>query len=86
MVDLFFENKYKFVKSKYKSRWKGVIIDKQHRTGFDDLYLVLVLKDKNGNVPRKRTIKRIADNWTEEINKFDISNINKDWFKRLPEL
>lgn len=76
----------KFVKSKYASAWSGVVIDKKHRTGINDLYLILVLKDKNGNTPRKRIIKTLDASWTIEIDKFDITHINKDWLSRLPVL
>lgn len=76
----------KFVKSKYASAWSGVVVDKKHRTGYNDLYMILVLKDKNGNIPRKRIIKTLDSAWTIEIDKFDISNINEDWFKGLPVL
>ena len=76
----------KFVKSKYLSPWSGVVIDKKNRTGINPLYLILVLKDKNGNIPRKRIIKTLDSDWTIEIEKFDISNINRDWFKGLTVL
>jgi len=76
----------KFVKSKYSSHWSGVVIDKKKRTGINPLYLILVLKDKNGNIPRKRIIKTLDSSWTIEIDKFDISNINQDWLKELPVL
>lgn len=76
----------KFVKSKYSSAWSGVVIDKKNRTGINPLYLILVLKDKNGNTPRKRILKILDSSWTIEIDKFDISNINQDWLKRLPVL
>jgi hypothetical protein len=76
--------KCKFVKSKYSSAWSGVVIDKKNRTGMNPLYLILVLKDKNGNTPRKRIIKTLDSAWTIEIDKFDISYINQDWFKGLP--
>jgi hypothetical protein len=75
--------KYNFVKSKYKSPWVGVIIDKKHRTGMNDLYLILVLKDRNGNIPRKRMLKTLDSFWITEVDSFDISNINKDWFKLI---
>jgi len=76
----------KFVKSKYSSGWSGVVIDKKNRTGINPLYLIIVLKDKNGNTPRKRIIKILDSAWTIEIAKFDISNINQDWLKDLPVL
>lgn len=76
----------KFVKSKYSSAWSGVVIDKKNRTGTTPLYLILVLKDKNGNTPRKRIVKTLDSAWTIEIDKFDISNINEDWLKGLPVL
>ena len=76
----------KFVKSKYSSPWSGVVIDKKNRTGINPLYLILVLKDKNGNTPRKRIVKTLDSSWTVEIDKFDISNINEDWLKGLPIL
>ena len=76
----------KFVKSEYLSAWSGVVIDKKNRKGISPLYLILVLKDKNGNTPRKRMVKMLDSGWTVEIDKFDISNINEDWLKGLPVL
>ena len=49
----------KFVKSKYSSAWSGVVVDKKNRTGINPLYLILILKDKNGNTPCKRIVKTI---------------------------
>ena len=76
----------KFVKSRYSAIWKGVVLDKKKRTGINPLYLILVLRDSGGNIPRKRILKRLDSGWTTEINKIDTSNINKDWFINLPTL
>ena len=76
----------KFVKSKYASRWCGIVLDKKNRTKYNPLYLILILKDKNGNTPRKRILKRLDSSYTIEVGNIDLSNINKDWFKRLPNL
>lgn len=76
----------KFVRSKYSVPWLGVVIDKKHRTREADLYLILILLDKNGNVPSKRIVKTCDARWTEEIEKFDITYINKDWLAGLPIL
>lgn len=71
---------YNFVKSKYASPWVGIVLDKKHRTGINDLYTILIVEDRLGNTPRKRIIATLDSAWTQEINKFNISHINKDWF------
>lgn len=72
---------YKFVKSKYASPWIGIVLHKQPRVKYLDLYTILIVEDKSGNTPRKRIIKTLDEGWTEEVYSFDISHINKDWFK-----
>ncbi len=74
----------KFVKSTYASAWSGIVIDIKNRTGMSPLYLILILKDKNGRTPRKRMIKQLDSTWVIKIKKFDISHINKDWLIRIP--
>ena len=77
----------KFVRSRYLSPWSGVVIGRKNRGGDSNpLYLILILKDRKGNTPRKRIIKILDSFWTVEIDKFDISNINQDWLKGLPIL
>lgn len=71
----------KFVKniSAFTSNWCGLVLH-THK----DYNLILVLKDKNGNTPRKRITKIAHTLLLEEIPSFDISHINKDWFKEIP--
>ena len=76
----------KFVKSHYSARWKGVVIDKKNRTGYSPLYLILVLKDSNGNIPRKRMVKILDSGWTTEINRINLDGVNTRWFNELPTL
>lgn len=79
---------FTFVKSNYKSAWKGIVLDiytfehKCYRNTKYVVYKVLIVKDKNGNTPRKKIIKRLNRNWLEEIEPFDITHINKDWYER----
>lgn len=73
------DQRYKFVKSHYRSTWKGIIIDKLTRHGIGDLLLILVVEDKNGNRPRKRLIKILDESWVKPCAAVDIQNLNKDW-------
>lgn len=73
----------KFVISHYDSPWIGIVLDYKKRTNNKSFLLVLVLKDKNCNLPRKRILKILDESWTREIPPFDISHVNKDWFTNL---
>lgn len=72
--------KHKFVKSHYQSRWTGVVLDSKRRHKMEPLILVLVVKDANGNTPKKRIVKILSEYWTNPAPAQDISHINKDWF------
>ena len=63
-----------------------MVIDWQKRKDIAPLLLVMVLRDKNGAVPRKRMFKLLDASWTEAINEIDTSGINPDWFKNLPRI
>lgn len=77
---------FTFVKSNYKSSWKGIVLDIYTLPKYCNIeptvYKVLIVQDKNGNTPRKKIIKRLNRNWLEEIEPFDITHINKDWYER----
>jgi hypothetical protein len=77
---------YTFVKSKFASRWTGIVLDIKERKGRNPVYLILIIKDKNGITPRKRILTVLDSYWTAEVNKFDLSFLNRDWLKNLPEL
>ena len=73
----------KYVKSKYKSPWKGVVLDIIKRNNkLSPLYICLICKDRSGNKPRKRILKKLDSSWLVEIKPFSIENINTDWFNR----
>lgn len=76
----------RFIRCHYRSRWEGMVIDWQKRKDIAPLFLVMVLRDKNGAVPRKRMFKLLDASWAEAINKIDTSGINPDWFKNLPRI
>ena len=67
------------------SLWTGVLLDRKHRTGMSDLYLLLIVKDSLGQTPRKRILRKIDALQTEETEPFDIAHINADWFKNIPK-
>lgn len=72
----------KFVKSKFASPWEGVVIDiTKRRNKLNPLYLCLIVKDRGGNLPRKRILKTLDSSWLIEIKPFNITHVNKDWFK-----
>jgi hypothetical protein len=66
-------HKYKFVKSHYRRAWTGIVIDRRKRHGQGDLLLILVVRDRNGNVPRKRLIKILDEAWITYVPAVDIS-------------
>lgn len=75
----------KFVMSRYNGKfWSGVVLDHINwkKSG---LSLVLLLKDRNHQPFNRRYLKVLGDGWLEEIDAFDISNVNPDWFKNLPD-
>lgn len=72
-----------FVNSTYRGRWSGIILKITERSEYEDLAMVLLLKDRNGNTPRKRVIKTLSVGWLTKIKPFDITNINPDWYKGL---
>lgn len=75
----------KFVRSRYNGKfWCGVVLDHINwkKSG---LSLVLLLKDRNNQPFNRRYLKVLGDDWLEEIDKFDISSVNPDWFKNLPD-
>lgn len=75
-----------FVASRHKSPFIGVVLDRKKRNGVGDLLSILVVKDRRGNIPRKRIMKVLDEAWTKEVLPFDISHINKDWFANMPNL
>ena len=69
-----------FVKSAYRSRWTGVVIDySYYRNGKYPAYDILIVKDSGGQTPRKRIINRLGEGWLTIEKPFDISHINKEW-------
>lgn len=71
---------YKFVESRYRARWSGVVLAEKKRKKYNPLYLILIVKDSSGNTPRKRILKILDSGWTVKIDEIDLTNINKDWF------
>ena len=76
----------KFVKSNYRGRWVGVVLESNNNRKPDGISMVLLLKDQNGMWFKDRIIKIISNYWLHEVPSFDITNINPDWFKNLPKL
>ncbi len=70
-----------FVRSNYKAQWKGIVLRIEKRKRISDLYTVLILKDANGNTPRKRILSVLDSGWTEKVPEMETEHINKDWFK-----
>ena len=75
-----------FVLSRYSSRWKGIVLDYENRTGAGRLYTCLILLDNKGNKMRKRIIKIQDEAWCKEIEKFDISWVDKNWLVKYEEM
>ena len=75
-----------FVESNYRSRWQGVVLESVpyklnypvKSTGY--VCTILILKDGNGKLPRRRIVRHLNQDWLTKINEFDTSHINKDWF------
>lgn len=76
---------YLFVKSKYSSPFIGIVLEEyvistSYPKKYKGIgYKVLVVKDKSGNIPRKRIIHERNKEWFVKVKLFDISYINKDW-------
>lgn len=73
----------KFVKSTYGRRWTGVVLeDKIERSdGKRCLTRALIVKNAYGGRPKRRVLVCRHEDWFEDTEPFDISYINKDWFK-----
>jgi len=75
-----------FVKSNYRSRWKGVVLKSiNYKLNFPRkcegyVCTILILKDGNGNLPRRRIIRHLNQDWLSKTEPFNIEHINKDWF------
>ena len=75
-----------FVESNYRSRWKGIVLKSVpyklnfpiQSTGY--ICTILIIKDGNGHLPRRRIVRNLNQDWLTKIEKIDISHINKDWF------
>lgn len=65
--------------SHFRSRWRGVILDIEKYQS-TTICTVLVIKDRNGNTPRKRILRKLSIWWLTECEDLDTSHINKDWF------
>lgn len=76
----------KFVKSNYRGRWVGVVLESNNNRKPDGISMVLLLKDQNDMWFKHRMIKIMSNYWLREVPSFDITNINPDWFKNLPKL
>lgn len=70
------------VQSHFRAGWVGIIWDRVHRHGMDDLLFIIVISDACGNVPRKRILKIIDASWVHPY-KTDLKGkfINIDWIK-----
>ena len=74
------------VQSNYSSRWKGIVLKTADykinypkiETGY--VCSILILKDQNGNVPTRRIVRHLNQNWLTKIEALNIENVNKDWF------
>jgi hypothetical protein len=65
--------------SHFRSHWKGVILDIEKYPS-TTICTVLIIKDRNGNTPRKRILRKLSIWWLTECEVIDTSHINKDWF------
>jgi hypothetical protein len=79
----------KYVKSIYKAGWKGVVIEEIKRGKYFDsrktwkmnpLYKVVMILTASNNKPIRRYVVIRDSAWFKEIQPFDISWVNKDWF------
>lgn len=76
--------KSNFVKSRYRSPWRGMVLAREARKGRGDLLTVVILLDKNGMPMRRRRIAYLDEHWITEHSEIDLSRYNPDWF-RLPK-
>ena len=51
------------VKSHFRARWTGIIIDIEKRKNISDLATIKVILDRNGNKLRKPIIKTLDVGW-----------------------
>ena len=73
---------FQFVEIYYRSKYIAVILDrlnKSNNVGY--LYLILIVRDRLGNIPKRRILHIFSQGWTKPVKAIDISNINSDWFR-----
>jgi hypothetical protein len=70
-----------FVKSHYRSRWKGVVIATDKLSAHGDLLTIVILLDRTGKPMRKRTIMRLNEHWVKACEPIDLNAVNPDWLK-----
>jgi len=69
-----------FVKSHFRSRWVGVILDGNLQHPYSTSVLCLIIIDGAGNKPRKRILKRLSPFWLTKVKPVNIKSYNTDWF------
>jgi hypothetical protein len=71
-----------FVQSHYRSNWIGVIIDRLHRVGCEDLLLIVIVRDSGNRVPNRRITKLLSASWVTKVLPIEICEIHKSWFDK----
>ena len=75
-------SKYKvgsFVKSRYRKRYRAMVLDVEQRRGCGDILVLLLVRDSIGQPLRKRIIARLNEHWCEACEPIETSSINPDW-------
>lgn len=74
-----------FCKSLYRATWKGIILSVTKHKKNHVTCTCLVVRTASGQIPRKRIVHESDIGWLQPIEPVDISMINKEWFKNIPE-
>lgn len=71
--------KPEFVRSSFRSRWRGLVLDREKRKGAGALLTIVILVDQHGNRMRRRILTRLDEHWTTRCEPIDLSQVNPDW-------
>ena len=74
-----------FVRSNFRSPWFGIIQSFEVTEGSGQnskkICNVLILKDKNKNNMRIRTVKVLSDGWLDVVEPFDLTEKQINWIE-----
>lgn len=69
-----------FVRSHFRARWTGVVIDVEKRKDYEPLVTCVIVRDRHGNLLKSRRTRRLSVHWTTPCAPVDVSMYPTNWF------